>query len=72
MTTVSAGIVRIIEEQGPLSAAELAQRMCLPTPHIRAAVSELCFKDRVLTVDPAAPERFVLGTPPDDWPKPKR
>lgn len=64
---ISKAVLRHLKVMGPLTADELAVRIEIPAPHVRAAIAELCFRDRLVTsVDG---QRVQLGEPPADWPQ---
>lgn len=65
---LSKTILQALQMGGPQTAEQLAHRCGLPTPHIRAALSEMCFESRAVTSDG---RKFSAGPPPKSWPQPK-
>lgn len=65
---ISEGIVRLLGA-GPLTVAQISERMSVPAAHVRAAVCELVYRDRLACSDG---RRIMLGAPPASWPKMKR
>lgn len=66
---ISEGIVRLLASVGPLTVGEISERMSIPSGHVRAAVCELVYRDRVACSDG---RRIALGAPPADWPRMRR
>lgn len=61
---ISGHIVEALEEFGPLTIEQLEQAVGVPAPHLRAALSELCFNDRLVSSDG---KHFILEPPPESW-----
>lgn len=61
---ISKSILEALEEFGPLTIPELERAVGIPAPHINAAISELCFVDRLVSSDG---QRITLEAPPENW-----
>lgn len=62
---ISAHVYAVLEQHGPMTVEEISEAIQVPRPHIRAAVAELCFKDRKVTC--VGKDLIRIGTPPDTW-----